>query len=39
MLTTTYATKGEVKIEKPNYVRRERYKGEMTRMIAMPTQI
>ncbi len=38
-VTITYATKGEEKVEKPNYVRRERYEGEMTRTIALPTQI
>jgi HSP20 family protein len=38
-LTITYATKGEEKVEKPNYVRRERYEGEMSRTIALPTQI
>ncbi len=38
-LTITYATKGEEKVEKPSYVRRERYEGEMTRTIALPTQI
>jgi len=38
-LTITYATKGEEKVEKPNYVRRERYEGEMTRTITLPTQI
>ena len=38
-LTIRYATKGEEKVEKPNYVRRERYAGEMTRTIALPTQI
>ncbi|OLC59182.1 MAG: hypothetical protein AUH89_06445 [Ktedonobacter sp. 13_1_40CM_4_52_4] len=38
-LTISYATKGEEKIEKPNYVRRERYEGEMTRTITLPTQI
>jgi len=38
-LTIRYANKGEEKVEKPNYVRRERYEGEMTRTIALPTQI
>ena len=38
-LTITYATKGEEKMEKPKYVRRERYEGEMTRTFALPTQI
>jgi HSP20 family protein len=39
ILTITYATKGEEKVEKPNYVRRERYAGEMSRTITLPTQI
>lgn len=26
-------------MEKPNYVRRERYEGEMTRTISLPAQI
>ena len=34
-----YETKGEEKIEKPNYVRRERFAGEMTRMVTLPTHI
>ena len=38
-LTIRYATKGEEKVERPNYVRRERYEGEMTRTISLPTQI
>lgn len=38
-LTIRYATKGEEKVEKPNYVRRERYEGEMTRSISLPTEI
>ena len=38
-LTISYATRGEEKVEKPNYVRRERYEGEMTRTITLPTQI
>src|SRR6266516_4929513 len=38
-LTIHYATKGEEKVEKPNYVRRERFEGEMTRTITLPTQI
>src|SRR6516225_563646 len=38
-LTIKYATRGEEKVEKPNYVRRERYEGEMSRTIALPTQI
>ena len=36
-LTITYATKKEEKVEKPNYVRRERFEGEMTRAITLPT--
>ncbi len=38
-LTISYATRGEQKEEKPNYVRRERYEGEMSRTITLPTQI
>ena len=38
-LTIRYATKSEEKVEKPNYVRRERYEGEMTRTISLPSQI
>ncbi len=38
-LTIHYGTKGEEKVEKPNYVRRERYEGEMTRTITLPTHI
>jgi HSP20 family protein len=38
-LTITYTTKGEEKVEKPNYVRRERFEGEMTRTISLPTEI
>ena len=38
-LTIRYATKGGEKVERPNYVRRERYEGEMTRTISLPTQI
>jgi HSP20 family protein len=38
-LTITYATKGEEKVEKPKYVRRERYEGELTRTFSLPTQI
>ena len=38
-LTIRYATRGEEKVEKPNYVRRERYEGEMTRTITLPTHI
>ncbi len=39
ILTIHYATKGEKKVEKPNYVRHERYEGEMTRTITLPTHI
>ncbi len=38
-LTISFATKGEEKVEKPNYVRRERYEGELRRTISLPTQI
>ncbi len=38
-LTIRYASKGEEKVEKPNYVRRERYEGEMSRTILLPTKI
>jgi HSP20 family protein len=38
-LTIHYATKGEEKVEKPNYVRHERFEGEMTRAITLPTPI
>jgi HSP20 family protein len=38
-LTISYTTKREEKTEKPNYVRQERYEGEMTRTIVLPTQI
>ena len=38
-LTIRYATKGEEKVEKPNYVRHERYEGEMSRMITLPGPI
>src|SRR6266571_2762837 len=38
-LTISYATKKEEKVEKPNYVRRERYEGEMTRTFTLPTHI
>jgi HSP20 family protein len=38
-LTIHYAAKGEEKVEKPNYVRRERFEGEMTRTITLPTHI
>jgi HSP20 family protein len=38
-LTIRYATKGEEKVEKPNYVRHERYEGEMSRIITLPGPI
>ena len=38
-LTISYTTKGEKTVEKQNYVQRERYEGEMTRTITLPTQI
>ena len=38
-LTIHYATKGEEKVEKPHYVRHERFEGEMTRAITLPTPI
>jgi HSP20 family protein len=38
-LTVSYTTKGEQKEEKPNYVRRERFEGEMSRTITLPVQI
>ena len=38
-LTISYATRGEEKVEKPNYVRRECYDGELRRTISLPTQI
>ena len=38
-LTIHYATKGEEKVEKAKYVRRERYEGEMSRTIMLPSQI
>lgn len=38
-LTISYKTKGEEKVEKPTYVRRERYEGEMTRTFTLPTHI
>jgi HSP20 family protein len=38
-LTIRYATKSEEKVEKPNYVRHERYEGEMTRVISLPGPI
>jgi HSP20 family protein len=38
-LTITYATKGEEKVEKPNYVRHERFEGAMSRTIVLPTPI
>ncbi len=38
-LTITYVTKGEEKVAKPRYVRYERYEGEMSRTISLPTHI
>ncbi len=38
-LTIRYVTKGEEKVEKPNYVRHERYEGEMSRIITLPGPI
>jgi len=38
-LTIRYATKSEEKVEKPNYVRHERYEGEMSRVITLPGPI
>jgi HSP20 family protein len=38
-LTIRYATKTEEKVEKPNYVRHERYEGEMSRVITLPGPI
>jgi len=38
-LTIRYTTKGEEKVEKPNYVRHERYEGEMSRIITLPGSI
>ena len=38
-LTIRYATKGEEKVEKPNYVRHERFEGEMSRIITLPGPI
>jgi HSP20 family protein len=38
-LTIHYVTKSEEKVEKPNYVRRERFEGVMTRMVTLPTHI
>ncbi len=38
-LTITYKTKVEEKVEKPSYVRHERYEGEMTRTFTLPTHI
>ena len=36
-LTIHYATRGEEKVEKPAYVKRERFEGAMTRTITLPT--
>lgn len=38
-LTIRYTTKREESVERQNLVRRERYEGEMTRTISLPTQI
>ena len=38
-LTIHYATKGEEKVYKTHYVRRERFEGEMTRTVTLPTPI
>jgi len=38
-LTIRYTTRDEKKVEKPTYMRRERYEGEMSRTITLPTQI
>jgi HSP20 family protein len=38
-LTIRYATKGEEKVEKPNYMRHERYEGEMSRIVTLPDPI
>ena len=38
-LNIRYTTKGEDKVEKPNYVRHERYEGEMSRIITLPGPI
>jgi len=38
-LTIRYATKDEQKVEKPNYLRHERYEGEMSRVITLPGPI
>jgi HSP20 family protein len=38
-LTIHYATRGEEKVEKPTYVKRERFEGAMTRTITLPTHI
>ncbi len=38
-LTISYVTKREEKVEKSRYVRHERYEGEMSRMITLPTHI
>lgn len=38
-LNIRYATKGEEKVERPNYVRHERYEGEMSRAITLPGPI
>ena len=38
-LNIRYTTKGEEKVEKPNYVRHERFEGEMSRIITLPGPI
>jgi HSP20 family protein len=38
-LTIAYATKGKENVEKPSYVRRERYEGELVRTFTLPTPI
>ncbi len=37
--TIHYAKKAEERVEKPGYMRRERFEGEMTRTITLPTHI
>src|ERR1700688_4783650 len=39
MITIHAAKKGEAKTEKAGYVRRERYMGEMTRTVTLPSHI
>lgn len=38
-LTIRYVTKTEEKVEKPTYVRHERYEGEMSRVVSLPGPI